>query len=159
MTPIIRRRALLVGPGVLGTIGAGSLMVALHVDHWAVTLGAILGGVLAGAQAWLLLGQRADRRSINAANAATKTTLDRLSKALEGGQVTYPKPTLEKYEFAEKPLSVYTGNFDLSVSFKVSSTAAAGPGVAVGKLRYQACNDKSCFQPKTVDVSVPYSVQ
>ena len=78
---------------------------------------------------------------------------------LEGGQVTYPKPRIEKYEFAEKPLSVYTGSFDLSVSFKVSSTAAAGPGVAFGKLRYQACNDKSCFQPKTVDVTVPYSVQ
>ena len=79
--------------------------------------------------------------------------------SLEGGQVTYPKPTFEKYEFAEKPLSVYTGNFDLSVSFKVSSTAMAGPGVAVGKLRYQACNNKACFQPKTVDVTVPYSVQ
>ena len=97
MTPIIRRRALLVGPTVLGAIGAGSLMVALHVDHWAVTLGAILGGVLAGAQAWLLLGQRADRRSINAANAATKNTLDRLSKALEGGLVTRRDiETLEK---------------------------------------------------------------
>ena len=79
--------------------------------------------------------------------------------SLEGGQVTYPKPTLEKYEFAEKPLSVYTGNFELAVSFKVSSTAAAGPGAAAGKLRYQACNSKACFQPKTVDVSVPYSVQ
>ena len=79
--------------------------------------------------------------------------------SLEGGQVTYPKPTLEKYEFAEKPLSVYTGNFELAVSFKVSATAAAGPGAAAGKLRYQACNSKACFQPKTVDVSVPYSVQ
>ncbi len=79
--------------------------------------------------------------------------------ALEGGQVTYPKPALEKYEFSDKPLSVYTGNFDLSVSFKVSASAAAGPGVAVGKLRYQACSNKACFQPKTVEVAVPYSVQ
>ena len=79
--------------------------------------------------------------------------------SLEGGQVTYPKPTIEKYEFAEKPLSVYTGDFELAVSFKVAATAAAGPGVAVGKLRYQACNSKSCFQPKTVDVPVPYQVQ
>src|ERR1039458_869858 len=42
--------------------------------------------------------------------------------SLEGGQVTYPKPTIEKYEFAEKPLSVYTGNFELAVSFKVAAT-------------------------------------
>jgi DsbC/DsbD-like thiol-disulfide interchange protein len=78
---------------------------------------------------------------------------------LEGGQVAYPKPTLEKYEFAEKPLSVFTGNFELAVSFKVAATAAAGPGVAAGKLRYQACSNKACFQPKTVEVTVPYSVQ
>ena len=79
--------------------------------------------------------------------------------SLEGGQVAYPKPTLEKYEFAEKPLSVYTGNFELAVSFKVAATAAAGPGVAAGRLRYQACSNKACFQPKTVEVTVPYSVQ
>jgi hypothetical protein len=78
---------------------------------------------------------------------------------LEGGVVTYPKPSLEKYEFAEKPLSVFTGNVELNVTFKVSGTAAAGPGVAVGKLRYQACNERSCFQPKTVEVTVPYQVQ
>jgi len=78
--------------------------------------------------------------------------------ALGGGQVTYPKPTLEKYEFADQPLSVYTGNFDLAVSFKVAPNAAAGPGVATGKLSYQACNNKACFPPKTVDVTVPYQV-
>ena len=79
--------------------------------------------------------------------------------AIEGGSVTYPKPSLEKYEFAEKPLSVFTGDFELVVSFKVAAKAPAGPGAAVGKLRYQACNDRACFPPKTVDVTVPYQIQ
>ena len=79
--------------------------------------------------------------------------------ALEGGQVAYPKPASEKYEFAEKPLSVYTGNFDLGVSFKVAANAPAGPGMATGKLRYQACNSNTCFPPKTVDIAVSYQVQ
>jgi len=79
--------------------------------------------------------------------------------ALEGGSVTYPKPSLEKYEFAEKPLSVFTGNFELVANFKVAANAPAGPGAAVGKLRYQACNDRACFPPKTVDVTVPYQIQ
>ena len=78
--------------------------------------------------------------------------------ALEGGEVTYPKPALEKYEFCRKPLSVYTGNFDLVVSFKVAANAPAGPGVAEGKLRYQACST-ACFPPKTVEMAVPYQVQ
>lgn len=79
--------------------------------------------------------------------------------ALEGGQIAYPKPTLEKYEFSEKPLSVFTGDFDLVANFKVAANAPAGPGVAVGKLRYQACSNKACYPPKTVEVTVSYQVQ
>ena len=79
--------------------------------------------------------------------------------ALEGGQVTYPKATIEKYEFADKPLSVLTGKFDLVANFKVAPNAPAGPGAASGKLKYQACNDRMCFPPKTVDVTLPYQIQ
>ena len=79
--------------------------------------------------------------------------------ALEAGAVTYPKPSLEKYEFAEKPLSVYTGNFELVANFKVAANAPTGPGAAVGKLRYQACSNKACYQPKTIEITVPYQVQ
>jgi len=79
--------------------------------------------------------------------------------ALEGGQIAYPKPSLEKYEFSEKPLSVFTGNFDVVANFKVAANAPAGPGAAVGQLRYQACNDRACFPPKTIDVAIPYQVQ
>ena len=79
--------------------------------------------------------------------------------ALQGGETTYPKPTLEKYEFAPKPLSVFTGNFEVSARFKVAPNAQAGPGMAVGKLRYQACNHRACFPPKTIEVKVPYQIQ
>jgi DsbC/DsbD-like thiol-disulfide interchange protein len=79
--------------------------------------------------------------------------------ALEAGAVTYPKPSLEKYEFSEKPLSVFTGKFDVTANFKVKADAPAGPGAAVGQLRYQACSERACFPPKTVDVTLPYTVQ
>lgn len=79
--------------------------------------------------------------------------------ALEPGPVEYPKATNEKYEFAQKPLSVLTGSFDLVANFKVSPHASAGPGAASGKLRYQACNDRACYPPKTIDITVPYQIQ
>jgi hypothetical protein len=78
--------------------------------------------------------------------------------ALEGGEPIYPKASTEKYEFAEKPLSVFTGSFEIAASFKVAAGAPAGPGIAAGKLTYQACNTKMCFRPATVDISVPYQV-
>lgn len=77
--------------------------------------------------------------------------------ALEAGTVIYPKPVIEKV--ADKPLAVFTGRFDLIANFKISANAAAGPGVAAGKLRYQACNSTTCFPPKTVEISVPYQIQ
>lgn len=79
--------------------------------------------------------------------------------ALQPGAVVYPAPQLEKYEFSEKPLSVFTGKFDLIANFKVAANAPAGQGIATGKLRYQACNDRACFPPKTIDIAVPYQVQ
>jgi hypothetical protein len=79
--------------------------------------------------------------------------------ALEPGAVIYPKPSLEKYEFAPKPLSVFTGNFDLVAKFKVAANAPAGPGAATGKLRYQACNTRACFPPKTIEITLPYRIQ
>lgn len=79
--------------------------------------------------------------------------------ALRPGEVSYPKPTLEKYEFAPTPLSVFTGNFEVTAKFKVAPDAQAGPGMAVGKLRYQACNNRACFPPKTIEVKVPYQVR
>jgi hypothetical protein len=79
--------------------------------------------------------------------------------ALDPGTIVYPKPAFEKYQFAEKPLSVYTGSFNLIANFKVGPQAPAGPGAATGELRYQACNDRACFRPQTVKVTVPYLIQ
>jgi hypothetical protein len=77
--------------------------------------------------------------------------------ALEGGQVTFPKA--EKMAVGDQTLSVFTGKFDLTVNFKVSAQAPAGPGIASGKLGYQACNNRMCFPPKSVAIDVPYQVQ
>jgi hypothetical protein len=80
------------------------------------------------------------------------------SGVLETAEIVYPKPQSEKYPFSEKPLSVYTGDFEILTRFKVPAAAASGPGVVSGKLRYQACNDRMCFPPKTVDISLPIEV-
>lgn len=79
--------------------------------------------------------------------------------ALQAPEVIFPKPLLEKYEFSDKPVSVFTGEFDVNTKFKVPASAPTGPGVLIGKLRYQACTKKACFPPKTVEVRLPYQIQ
>ena len=79
---------------------------------------------------------------------------------LEGGVIAYPTPSMETYSFsAGKPISVVTGAFSLVTKFKVPATAAPGPAAQTGTLRYQACNDRMCFPPKTINVNVTVSVE
>jgi len=73
--------------------------------------------------------------------------------------VTYPKARAVKYDFSEKPLLVYSGTITVSSRFAVARDAAPGAAKLTGKLRYQACNDKACFPPKTIEVSVPVTIQ
>jgi thiol:disulfide interchange protein DsbD len=77
---------------------------------------------------------------------------------LNGASVSYPKPQMEKLPFADKPMAVYTGEFDLTTTFKVSPTAPAGPAAVTGKLRYQACNDRMCLAPKNLDVNIQLDI-
>jgi hypothetical protein len=81
------------------------------------------------------------------------------SAAVEAVSVQYPKPLAEKAEFSDKPLSVYTGNFEIVTKFRRAAKASPGPGFLNGKLRYQACNDKMCLPPKTIEVKVPLLVE
>jgi hypothetical protein len=74
--------------------------------------------------------------------------------------VIYPKPQMEEYGFtAGKPISVVTGAFELATKFKVPGAAATGVATQTGTLRYQACNDRMCFPPKTVNVNVTVDVE
>jgi len=78
---------------------------------------------------------------------------------LEAAEVVYPKPKSEKYEFSEKPLSVFDGEFSITTKFKVKTGTAPGPAQQAGKLRYQACNEKMCLPPKTIEVKLPVLVE
>jgi len=74
-------------------------------------------------------------------------------------EIRYPKPKLEKFAFTGKPISVVDGEFEIVTRFRRAPNAMPGPAFLQGKLRYQACNDKMCFPPKTLDVKVPLLIQ
>lgn len=72
--------------------------------------------------------------------------------------IQFPAPKMEKYEFSDKPLSVYTGDFEIVTRFKAQPSAALGMKIVTGKLRYQACSHKECFPPKTIEVKLPVDI-
>jgi len=78
---------------------------------------------------------------------------------LEAAETIFPKAKLEKYDFAEKPLSVFSGDFEILTRFKVPASATPGAVVLTGKLRYQACTSSMCLPPRSVEVRLPVDVR
>ena len=80
------------------------------------------------------------------------------SGPLEMGEIVFPPPQFEKVSFWPQPLSLFTGTFELVTRFKTSANAAPGTATVTGKLRYQACNDRECLNPKTIDVAMQVEI-
>jgi thiol:disulfide interchange protein DsbD len=77
---------------------------------------------------------------------------------VEAVAVEFPKPQSEKLAFSEKPVLIFSGSFDVTTRFKAPAGATLGQTLVTGKLRYQACNDRMCLAPKTVDVTLPVEI-
>lgn len=73
------------------------------------------------------------------------------------GQITYPpgKDLALPFDPKEK-ISVYSDDLTVQAQLIASAKAPLGEFTVHGTLRYQACNDRSCFPPK--DVPVEFNV-
>jgi hypothetical protein len=78
---------------------------------------------------------------------------------LQVADVTFPRPKMQKFEFADKPMSVYEGDVRATAKLKIPASAPAGLQTLVGKLRYQACNDRMCLPPRTLEIKVPVEIR
>ncbi len=75
------------------------------------------------------------------------------------GKLDYPAGEELSFAFApDKKLSVYSGDF--AVVAKVAAVRSASPGIFKirGELQYQACDDRSCYPPKTLPVAFEVKV-
>ena len=68
-------------------------------------------------------------------------------------EIVYPEPTDLRQETAPQPLSVYEREFVIGAVLRVAATATPGPLEVPLRLRYQACNEKLCFLPTSVQAA------
>ena|SRR5215217_8117548 len=74
--------------------------------------------------------------------------------------ITYPDPLLRNFSFSQgTPLKVYEGETNLKVRLKADKSARPGKHNLSAKLRVQACDDKVCYAPGELDVTVPVNVK
>ena len=75
------------------------------------------------------------------------------------GKITYPAGSQMSFAFApDEKLSVYSGEFDLSVQVRPLSSVLPSKYQIRGRLRYQACDNAACYPPKQLPVDFEVKV-
>ena len=67
----------------------------------------------------------------------------------------------EDFAFSFSPkekLNVYSGEFSISADLKFANTLKQGQHKVHGELTYQACNDRACFPPKKLPVTIDVQI-
>ena len=89
---------------------------------------------------------------------ATKLDVETPS-GMQVGPISYPRALMRKLKFSKNTVAVYEGRLILRFNVTVPANYSAGSGEIKGKLRFQACNDESCFPPVTREVKMWLNVE
>ena len=89
---------------------------------------------------------------------ATKLDVETPS-GMQVGPISYPRAQMRNLKFSKKAVAVYEGRATLRFNVTVPANYSAGSGEIKGKLRFQACNDESCFPPITREVKMWLNVE
>ena len=74
--------------------------------------------------------------------------------------ISYPDPLKKKFAFADgQELAVYEGDVVVKAHLKAEKSAQSGKRNLSAKLRVQACDDKVCYAPGVMDVTLPVNIQ
>lgn len=89
---------------------------------------------------------------------ATKLDVETPS-GMSVGPISYPRALTRKLKFSKNSVAVYEGRTMIRFNVTVPANYSGGSGEIKGKLRFQACNDESCFPPVTREVKMWLNVE
>lgn len=70
----------------------------------------------------------------------------------------YPASLIKKFAFSDQPLAVYEGDVVIKLPLRADSNAAKGARTIPAKLRVQPCDNEVCYPPRTIDLSIPVTI-
>ena len=71
--------------------------------------------------------------------------------------VVFPSP--KSHQLAGETLSVFDGEFRLKLTFKVAQNAPIGRTLLTSKVSYQACDDRVCLRPDSIQLKLPLDIR
>lgn len=75
------------------------------------------------------------------------------------GPISYPRALKRNLKFSKGMVAVYEGKAMIRFNVTVPANYSGGSGEIKGKLRFQACDDESCFPPVTREVKMWLNVE
>lgn len=78
---------------------------------------------------------------------------------LKVGPISYPRALMRNLKFSKGKVAVYEGKAMIRFNVTVPANYSGGSGEIKGKLRFQACDDESCFPPVTKEVKMWLNVE
>ena len=87
------------------------------------------------------------------------TQLDVVAEDLvKPGQPEYPAPLTKKFAFDPTPLAVYEGEAAIKLPLRAESRAPKGAHTLRARVRVQPCDDQACYPPRTIETSIPVTI-
>jgi len=74
------------------------------------------------------------------------------------GPVSYPQPVRKSFSFSGHKLPVYEGRIVMTTQGKLAGDVSLGATKISGDLACQACDDKRCFMPESVNFEIPLEI-
>ena len=78
---------------------------------------------------------------------------------MQVGPIVYPRALMRSLKFSKTQVAVYEGRTSIRFPVTIPANYSSGSGEIKGKLRFQACNDESCFPPVTREVKMWLNVE
>jgi hypothetical protein len=75
------------------------------------------------------------------------------------GPVGYPRALLRSLRFSKNKVSVFEGRTSMRFNVTVPRSFNGNSAELKARLRFQACNDDTCFQPQTREVKMWLAVE
>jgi DsbC/DsbD-like thiol-disulfide interchange protein len=79
-------------------------------------------------------------------------------EGLEVLETVYPKSRSGKFDYSETAIDVFEGDILVGALLKLAPGLPPGPRKLKVKFRYQACNDRGCLPPKTIELAAELEV-
>ena len=89
---------------------------------------------------------------------ATKLDVETPS-GMKVGPISYPRAVMRNLKFSKGAVAVFEGRAVMRFNVTVPANYNGSSGEIKGKLRFQACNDESCFPPVTREVKMWLNVE